>query len=95
MPQLPCSWFQEQAGQAGGFMKLLPQELGWVPANICKPLVWRPLEQMCLFSKNRKDSTWKQSFLLTGMHPGLVPHFPASLPREGTLCGLAPFGKSL
>lgn len=47
---------------------------GLGPANICKPLVWCPLEQKCLFSKNCKDSAWKQSFVLTGMHPALVPH---------------------
>lgn len=82
MRQLPCKWFQEQTGRAGGFMKPLPQGLGWGPANICKPLVWRPLEQMCLFSKNHKDSTWKQNFILTGMHPELVPHFPCFCPGK-------------
>lgn len=82
VPQLPCKWFPDQTGQAGGFMKPLPQGLGWGPANICKPLVWSPLEQMCLFSKNRKDSIWKQSFILTGMHPGLAPHFPCLCPRK-------------
>lgn len=57
-------------------MKPLPQ--GWAGGQ--PTLVWRPLEQMCLFSKNHKDSTWKQNFILTGMHPGLVPHFPCLCP---------------
>lgn len=61
-------------------MKPLPQGLGKGPANICKPLVWSSLEQMCLFSKNHKDSPWKQSLILTGVHPGPGPqHFPLPL----------------
>lgn len=61
-------------------MKLLPQGLGWGPANICRPLAWSPLEQMCLFSENRKESAWKQSLILTGLHPGLRPqHLPLPL----------------
>lgn len=63
-------------------MKPLPQGPGWGPANICKPLVWSLWEQMCLFSKNRKDSSWTQSFILAGLHPGLVPHFPCLCPGK-------------
>ena len=76
-------------------MKPLPQGLGWGPANICKPLVRSPLEQMCLFSKNRKDGTWKQGFILTGMHPGLVPqHCPLPLAQGRHIMWSGPIWKN-